>query len=1036
MRKITQAIVAAMAAVAFFAAAPSGANLPEPLAKSPIGAALTISDARAGTYNVYQCHGAYGNANSGWGWYNNFNSTAGNPTPVEGCGGYFKLQATGSTAGNFSRWNSPPLPGNLGLSRMNFDYIGDNGGGRITPIVHLCTANSIATPGAYGQCGGFVYAYLGNPGSNWVGGGVGDCTTLNNPTTRCKAFQLSISQVAGTYAGAYWLRNLQAVVNDPDAPYAWQPHNGTLRSNESVNNAWGTNHWNSGTKTVQVAALDSNSGGVKNTKIFFDGASGAGSPDHNFNQPCSFASWQPCPSFASNIPNIDTTALADGPHTATTRATDAGDNVTDATVAFKVDNTEPDTPTAVAIAGASQGWSATNDFDVSWINTTEEAETTTQSGIAEVKVNVEPTDPANQADPAAVTIPVGGTASGISATVNSVTGLTVPAVGEWTLRLSVIDRAGNESPVGDGTGGSADSDFTIGYDPTPPAAPAGQANGWISRLELANGYDQQWTYTDPPDAVAPICGFAGSISLSQIDNPGTSINVPGDVRKWRLPANLTENNHWVHLRAVTCAGLASSTTENVEAKVDLTDPTGSVSGVENGKWYKDGQQVGLHGADALSGMAPGTSPDPDDGHTSGAYLDYTINGTPPAAADIPRGADATISVTGEGQKELRLSPVDFAGNKAAAKIVNFGIDASNPTGHFAARSSSNPRLLRAPIGDGVSGVALSVIEVRQRSDGDWQLLPTSLADLSGNPIGGYPTSAVASAIFPDTSLPAGTYIARVRAYDQAGNELVTSKDENGNTFTFENPMREAVALSAGLLKAQRTCNKKRTSKGKKRGKKVQRNGKCFKKHRGKVVFVGAKPTLTVGYKRGAVVQGVLTTPKLAALSRQPIEIYARSKTSGEQLLGTTSTRADGSYVFKIKPGVSRTIRIYYPGTNTRQDASAAVQLGTGAKLKLRASTRHARTGQTVTFRGSVRSFDGTIPAAGKIVALQFYAGRKWRPAVAIAHTDAKGNFRVKYKFDRISKGVKARIVFRVYAPAEDGWNHTASSSKRITMRLN
>lgn len=1017
MKKIKTAVAVAMSAVAIFA--------------------VNTTPASAGDYHVYQCHGAYGNANSGWGWYNNYNSTASNPTPVEGCGGYFKLQTTGSTTGSFSWWRSPVLPGNLGISRVNFDYIGDTGGGRILPQVFLCTANSIASPGAYGQCGGFVYAVLGNPGSNWSPGGVGDCTTLNNPTTRCKGFQLSIQQIGGTFAGAYWLRNLQFIINDPDAAYAWQPHNGTLRNNNSVNSLWADgNYWNAGTKSVQVAALDSNSGGVKNTKIVFDGASGAGSPDHNFNQSCNYVSWQPCPAFASNVPSIDTTAFADGPHTATTRATDAGDNVTDATVSFKVDNTKPDTPSAVDIAGTSQGWSSSNDFDVTWTNATEQAETATQSGIAQVKVNVEPTDPGTQSNPAAVTIPVGGSASGISATVNSITGLTVPTAGQWTLRLSLIDKAGNESPVGDGSGGGADSDFTIGFDPTPPATPQGQANGWISRLELANGYDQAWDFTPLPGAVAPICGFAGSISLSQTDNPGSSINIPGDVREWRLPANLSENSHWVHLRAVTCAGLASSTTENVEAKVDLTDPTGTITGVEQGKWYKDGQQVGLHGADVLSGMAPGTNPSPVDGYTSGAYLDYTINGVGPGGASVPRGADASIPVTGEGPKELRLSPVDFAGNKAAAKIVNFGIDASNPTGHFTARSSSNPRLLRAPIGDGVSGIALATIEVREQGGGDWQLLPTSLADLSGNPVGGYPTSAVASAIFPDTSLPQGTYVGRVRAYDQAGNELATSKDENGNTFTFENPMRENVALSAGLLKAQRTCNKKRTSKGKKRGKKVQRNGKCFKKHRGKVVFVGAKPALSVGFKRGAVVAGFLTTPKLAALSRQPIEIYARSKTSGEQLLGTTSTRADGSYVFKIKPGVSRTIRIYYPGTDTRQDTSTTVQLGTGAKLKLRASTRHARTGQTVTFRGSVRSFDGTIPAAGKIVALQFYAGKKWRPAVAIAHTDSKGNFAVKYKFDRISKGVTVRIVFRVYAPAEDGWNHTASSSKRITMRLN
>ena len=139
-------------------------------------------------------------------------------------------------------------------------------------------------------------------------------------------------------------------------------------------------------------------------------------------------------------------------------------------------------------------------------------------------------------------------------------------------------------------------------------------------------------------------------------------------------------------------------------------------------------------------------------------------------------------------------------------------------------------------------------------------------------------------------------------------------------------------------------------------------------------------------------------------------------------------------MFKIRPGVSRTVRVYYPGTETRRDTSASVTLGTGAKLKLRVSKKHARTGQTVTFRGTVTSFDRVVPASGKIVALQFYAGKKWRPAVAIARTDSKGRFAVKYKFD--GKRVKARIVFRVIAPAEDGWGHASSASKRITMKLN
>ncbi|MBI5309842.1 MAG: Ig-like domain repeat protein [Actinobacteria bacterium] len=978
--------------------------------------AAMAAPASAGSYNVYQCHPSYGDA-SAPGWAAGANGFTGG---VASCfNSMFGLTATGvAGGGQYMWWSTPSLPSGLKFSNLNLKVNGSVGGGSTTNAIRTCIDG---LPVWNGICTTSTTL----PAFDTAGQTIETNVACLYTSYTCNRYMFNVVTASGNYQGTGVLGHLGFgsmifTVEDLVAPGALPPYSGTLKTsyNQPVGRAW-----NSGTRTTYVGGADAQ-GGIKQVESYADGDTTLEPIVTTLNSGCNYVNWQPCPStkydnFGSVNTNVISANSGDGPHAYTVRATDAAGNQHTNTVSFYVDNTGPSTPSNIAIAGTQQGWSATNDFDVTWANDTEELEDETHSGIDQVKVDVEPVDAGSQSNPAAVTIPVGGTVSGIAATRSSISGLTVPAAGQWRLRLSVIDKAGNESAIGDGSGGGADSDHEIGYDPTPPAAPQGQANGWISRLDLANGYDQEWDFTALPGSFAPICGFAGSISLSQIDNPGTTINIPGNVRKWRLPANLSEDNHWIHLRAVTCAGLASSATENVEAKVDLTDPTGTISGIENGRWYKDGQLVGLHGTDALSGMAPSATNE----FADGAYLDYSIDGVGPDATNVPRGSDTMISISGEGSKELRLSPVDLAGNKAAAKVVNFGIDASDPTGHFTARSSSNPRLLRAPIGDSVSGIALSTIEVSKQGEGDWQLLPTSLADLSGNPVGGYPTSAVASAVFPDTSLPQGTYVARVRAYDQAGNELVTSKDENGNTFTFENPMRDGVALSAGLSKAKRTCKKKR-------------GPKCVKRSRGKVVFTGTYPTLSVGYKRGAVAQGFLTTNTLTRLARQPIEIYARVKGGSEQLLGTTSTRTDGSYVFKIRPGVSRQIRVYYPGTNTNQDTSATVQLGTGAKLKLRVSTRHARTGQTVTFRGSVRSFDGVIPAAGKIVALQFYAGKKWRPAVAIAHTDSNGNFAVKYRFDRISKGVKARIVFRVYAPTEDGWNHAASSSRRVTLRLN
>lgn len=981
--------------------------------------------ANAGTYHVYQCHHTYGIVSlfsMGWNYSTNFNNTVQNPHAVENCGGWMKLQASYSTGGDYAYWKSPALPGNLGVQSVDYSYLGDNGNGQTYAMARLCLANAYSA-GPAGQCGAFIQTDLDST-SVWKSGSVGNCSTIDDPVRRCKAFEIDLG-VNSQRWGGFYLNQFDFVIKDPDAPSAWQPHNGTLRNNNTVNSMWADgNYWNSGTKTVQVAALDSNSGGMKSTKIFFDGASGAGSPDHNFNHACDYRNWRPCPEFVSHFPSIDTAAFADGSHTATTRAVDAGDNMTDSTVSFKVDNTDPSDPSSTEGTGDGlQGYGATNDFDISWTNGAETTETATQSGISHVVLDLEPVNPGGS-NPAPLVVPVGGSASGVSATIDSLSGVTLPEQAGYRYGVGVRDLAGNWSGnvsvdgSNNPTGVSIDPEDSsaLTWNSTPPVAPDARANGWVSEADLLAGYSQEWSVLIPLGGV-DTCGYATSVTPNQSDNPGTTINLVGNVKSWELPSNLTEGTHWVHIRSIGCNLLPAASTASSEVKVDRTDPVSSFAGVTAGKWYKDGSVVTIGATDALSGMEPAPS---DQRFDKGAHLDYSINAVSPA--EPARGGEAQLPVTGEGQKQLRFAAVDLAGNRNDDTVVNFGIDASDPTGYLEATDPDTPTLIRAPLADAVSGLETAIIEVRPEGGGDWTPLATGLADLSGAAVAGNPTSAMASARFPDTTLPEGRYLGRVRTYDQAENSLVTDRDKQGRRFIVDSgQMREHVGLSATLFKAKRTCKKKK-------------GVKCIKKARGKVVFLGGKSNLTVGFKRGAVVEGFLVDASTKALARQPIEIYTQAKGKEEVLAGTTSTRPDGSYSFKLRPGVSRSVRVYFPGTETRRDTSERVTLGTGAKLKLRVSKKHARTGQTVTFSGTVTSFDRAVPASGKIIALQFYTAKKWRPAVAIARTDSRGRFKVKYKFD--GGGNKARIVFRVMAPAEDGWGHTTSNSRRITMKLN
>lgn len=804
------------------------------------------------------------------------------------------------------------------------------------------------------------------------------------------------------------ITNIYATINDHVAP--------TTSRNLALPFNNGT--WTSGTATIGANASDAG-GGVKQTRLLIQSTlQSLRTVDHT----CTYSSWNPCAATQNWTSTFNTSNLSDGTYPAVYSATDAGDATT-STPAFniRIDNTRPGTPASLkAEANGINGWSAVNEFGATWGNTGETTENTTQSGIAKVIVDINPTH-LGQSDPAPVEIPVGTTVSGIAATLDSVSGVKVPANGFWTMRISLVDRAGNTSALGE----NGESEAGIGVNDTPAPKASGQANGWASENELiAGSVVQEW---DPaplpgPDE-SPVCGWALSISQNQFDDGGTVINVAGGGEpSWTVPANTPEGTNWVHIRAITCAGVPATETDHQELKVDRTDPTPSFSGVEEGRWYKSGQEVTMCGADALSGMDP--EPNPLEPATAGAYITYTINGAGPAAADSPRGACATISVTGEGQKSLSFSPVDTAGNKASPTVVTFGIDASPPEGYLDDQDPQRPTLLRAVLTDAASGLSHAIIQYRPTSGGAWSSLPTSLASFSGGMVGDAPKSAIAEARFPDTRLPKGTYEIRVIAVDVAGNEFQTNKNKHGQVHTVANPMRKATGISAAIYNALRKC--KRT-----------RGSKCVKKKKGTVYLAGGKQSVTVGYRRAGVIQGFLTQGSgYAALAKQPLEIYTKVQGQAEVLDGVSSTRSDGSWYYRLKPGVSRSVRIVYPGTELLQDDEARVEFKTAAKVTLKVSKRKAKTGGKVTFTGKITATDRAFPARGKIIALQYLSGGKWRPAVAITRTTKSGKFKVHYRFDRIPKGVPAKIKFRVWAPSEIDFHHGNSASRHKVVLVN
>lgn len=979
-----------------------------------IGACIALCapapQADAGTYDVTlsPCN-AWGSFGSN-GWGNGIY-----------CNGYlaFQLNSNASASvgapGTYMWLKSPRLPDTTFLKTLKLTYLASQATGTTDHIqARACQRyagqNDAFSGAPNGACVGAVFGLPSHSAFSLLTIGEGTLAC----TTNCGGWQLDVS--TSYSSGFVWLDGIAATIGDNTAPTVT-----TSLSSHAISQG----NWLRGTVEIGATGNDVSGSGVESMAFY------PGDPTLTVSTlaPCDFSNWIPCATVKGWTGSFDTRTVFDGQHSGRYTATDpAGMTGESPTFNYKVDNTKPDTPSDLKPETTGMnGWSATNSFGATWTNGAEVEETTTQSGIEKVIVDVEPTDPGVQTDPGPVTVPVGETIAGVSATKSSVSGVTVPAVGRYVLRVQVQDRAGNVSEATDG------SDVSIGFDPSAPAKPAGQSNGWISRDELAIGYDQSFSYMPFPGTHAPVCGFGHEISEAPAGVAPMTVTVPGggEARRLRLPGDLSESTHYVHLRSISCNGSTSSAVEHIAARVDRTDPVPTVRGAESGHWYQDGRVIVLRGNDSLSGMTAAPDSDPDATH--GAYISYAVNGVGPADNSAPRGDSTSIAIGGEGTKHLVFTAVDVAGNRAANSELTFGIDATRPIGYVDPQQSARPTLLSATLEDPVSGIDYAQISIRKLdTSGEWTALPTSVIDSSANPTGSAYRAAVATARFPDTQIKRGTYVVRVVAYDKAGNELETNRQRDGSVASLNNPARESSSLSSYLIKASRTCSQKRCVV--RRCSKLLRQG-CVKKVRGRFALIGGSSQLSVAHKRGAIVGGVLTDGAGVPLRDQEVTVTATEMVSGKSRpVGSTRTNKSGVYGIRIPQGMNRTIKVSYKGTELREDATSKTRLFTQAKLGLRISRGHARTGQTVTFSGRVKAFDGQIPTSGKIVALQFYAAKKWRPAIAVTHTKSNGSFRIPYKFD--GRRVRARIVFRVSAPAENGWGHSASASKPVVVRLN
>jgi hypothetical protein len=464
-----------------------------------------------------------------------------------------------------------------------------------------------------------------------------------------------------------------------------------------------------------------------------------------------------------------------------------------------------------------------------------------------------------------------------------------------------------------------------------------------------------------------------------------------------------EGTRTLVLRATDAADNVSSSAP-LTVRIDRTPPAKVGIEVEGGQGWHNAERFAITWVNPAEGDAA-----PIDGVY---YQTRPAGGTEWSQPQLVDGSVSRLELRApEGQTELRLWRRDAAGNQSvqlgASDPVTFRYDGTAPELGFEAPAAEDPTRVTVAVNDKVSGVAGGAIEMRRQGTDSWLALPTQLE-------GGRLVARI-----DDAALAAGPYLLRARAVDLASNEASTDRRLDGQPMMLNLPLRIGARLSAGV---ERTKTVRRT---------VRRHGKQRRVRRKTFVFE-SQTRARVG--ASVEVTGALTNQAGQALAGQQIQVYSRSPISGtEQAAGVVTTDAAGRYVYTLTADSSRTLRFVYEGAAVTLPSQSEVQLLVPGATTLKASRRRILNGQTVRFRGQVRSLP--IPAAGKIVELQVYQGRKdgWTTFRTL-RTDAVGRWRQPYTFshtvclDRWK--IRARLPKEAGYPFEDG----VSRPVRITVR--
>jgi hypothetical protein len=318
-------------------------------------------------------------------------------------------------------------------------------------------------------------------------------------------------------------------------------------------------------------------------------------------------------------------------------------------------------------------------------------------------------------------------------------------------------------------------------------------------------------------------------------------------------------------------------------------------------------------------------------------------------------------------------------------------------------SASDPTLVAVDATDKVSGVASGSIEISQSGSGVWQELP---AQMEGSRL---------TARIDDAALPAGNYVLRATAVDQAGNEASTETRLDGQAMAVTLPLRTVTGIQAGFQ--------------------ITRTVVHVRRRHGKPVRVRQRVTVTQPTARiqsGKVVQvvGRVTNPAGQGIAGEQISVFSTSSVAAEQPVGVVQTDASGTYTYAAPGSSSRTLRFAFAGSPVLLPSQASVTMTVTALTSLTVNRKRLRNGQTVAFTGALHTLPA--PPGGKLLELQVRLPKGWETFRTI-RTDAAGHWTARYHFTR-TFGVQ-HYRFRARLPEEAGYPFVEGGSRAVTVEV-